>query len=186
MQRRWFIQGVLAGSAAVVATSKPREASALSPVSSSNGAAVAPRPEAPGLPAPPRAAVADDGESLWPLLAPLTPAAQVARGWRIQEVSVISDGGACVTLVSDHGKARVHVCRHDGNDQRAMTHSTELDLFLMNGGDGLSPTDETLAGAVETLALVLQHNETAGVEVPDALMTHSARLNFFARDRKLL
>jgi hypothetical protein len=185
MQRRWFIQGVLVGGAAVVATTQAREAIA-SPISSPHAVSGAPEPEAKDLPPAPRAPAAAENESLWPLLAPLTPGAEVARGWKIREVSVISDGGACATLVSDHGEARVHVCRHDGNDERAMTHSTELDLYLMNGGDGLAPTDETLAGAVETLALVLARNEVAGVEVPDALMTHSARLNFFARDRKLL
>lgn len=185
MQRRWFIQGVLAGGAAVVTTTKQREANAL-PISSPNVSTGAPLPEAPGLQPPARAAGAPFGESLWPMLAPLTPDAQIAKDWRIQEVSVISDGAACVTLVSDHGEARVHVCRRDGNDDRAMTHSDSTDLFLMNGGDGLAPTDESLAVAVETLALILRRNEQLGVNVPDALLTHSARLNFFATDRKLL
>jgi hypothetical protein len=185
MQRRWFIQGVLAGGAAVVTTTKQREANAL-PISSPNVSTGAPPAEAPDLPAPARAARALPNESLWPMLAPLTPDAQVTENWRIQEVSVISDGAACVTLVSDHGDARVHVCRRDGNDDRAMTHSDSTDLYLMNGGDGLAPTDESLAVAVETLALILRRNEQQGVEVPEALLTHSARLSFFATDRKLV
>ena len=185
MQRRWFIQGVLAGGAAVVTTTKQREANAL-PASSPNVSIGAPAPEAPGLPPPSRAARALENESLWPLLAPLAPDAEVAQGWRIQEVSVISDGAAVVTLVSEHGEARVHVCRRDGNDERAMTQSDQTDLYLMNGGDGLAPTVESLAAAVETLALILRRNERLGVVVPDALLTQSARLNFFATDRKLL
>jgi hypothetical protein len=120
------------------------------------------------------------------LLAPLTTGAEVARGWHIQELSTISDGAAVVTLVKGNDEARVHVCRREDDDARSMTHSDQMDLYLMNGGDGLHPTDESLAGAVETLALFLRRNEQLGVELPDALLTHSARLQFFATDRKLL
>ena len=84
------------------------------------------------------------------------------------------------------GEVRVHLCRRDESDTRSMTDSQYTDLYLMNGGDGLRPTDESLAVAVETLALILRRNEEQGVELPDALMTHAARLNFFATDRKLL
>jgi hypothetical protein len=185
MQRRWFIQGVLAGGAAVVTTTKGREAKAI-PAASPSVSSGAPPAEAPGLPPPARAARALENESLWPLLAPLAPDSEVARSWRIQEVSIISDGAAVVTLISDDREARVHVCRRDGDDERAMTHSEFTDLYLMNGGDGLAPTDESLASAVETLALILRRNEKQGVEVPEALLTHSARLSFFATDRKLL
>lgn len=193
MQRRWFIQGVLAGGAAVVATTTQREANAVSNGRNASNAAplgptmaTAPAAEAPDLPAPARAPRAAEHEGLWPLLAPLTEDAEVAPGWRVQEVSKFADGAAVVTLAGEHGEVRVHVCRRDENDARSMTHSEHTDLYLMNGGDGLRPTDESLAVAVETLALILRRNEEQGVELPDALMTHAARLNFFATDRKLL
>ncbi len=186
MQRRWFIQGVLAGSAALVSTTE-RKANALPQAVKPAQHETGPRPEARDLPPPTRPPRARDGESLWPTLAPLTPGAEVAASWLISELSAITDGAAIVTLRSEtsEAEARVHICRRDA-DSQAITHSETMDLYLMNGGDGLVLTDESLAVAVETLALVLRRNEARGIQAPESLLSHSARLTFFATQRKLL
>jgi hypothetical protein len=186
MRRRVFIKGVLAGSAGVVSTSVAA-ADALGlmdPQCAADTAAVLadltdlPFRHAAGLGTP-------TSENLWPLLAPLRPGDSVGLGWRVTELTVVTDGAAVLTLRSAQGEARVHLCRRDAR-VHGLAHSEHLDLLLMNNGDGAVPTDEHLARALNVLAELIGRNEKAGMTLPEGLLPHGARLLFYRSGSELL
>ena len=176
MDRRVFIQGLAASSAALVTV--PEKASA----------ALRP-PQSPPEPlAPPRAVLPTDPAStdnLWPLLAPLAPGDLVGLGWRVVELCAVSHGGALLRLARAESEARVHLCGYAGTP-RGVAHSDGIDLVLMNRAEGASPTDEDLARVLNVLALLIRSNERAGAATSESLVSHDARLAFYRAQQALL
>lgn len=129
-------------------------------------------PEQPAAPAPPP----------WELLRPLQAGAVVAHGWRLTDLTPVVNGACIVTLQSARGRThRVHLCRNDGRPQ-GLVFTGHMDLLVMNGGQGDTPTDEGLAQAVAELAHVLAANEVDGRHTPvvTALLSQREREQQFA------
>jgi len=128
-------------------------------------------------------------EQPWELLHPLAMGSAVAHGWRVAGLTGAVDGTCVLTLQNERGRShRVHLCRNDGSPQ-GLVFTKQLDLVVMNGGEGDLPTEEGLAQAVAEVAHVLAANE--GHRKQDAVMTsllaHSERVQRFsgAEDRRL-
>jgi hypothetical protein len=181
MDRRVFIQGLAAGSAALVSVAG-RAAPA-------RAAVVGPREQHPPAGSePPRRVLPSDPpsqDSLWPLLAPLAPGDAIGLGWRVGELTAVSHGAAVLTLESEQESVRVHLCRFDGQ-AHGVAHSDTVDLLLMNRARGARPTDEGLARVLVVLARLIRGNERAGVRAPESLVSHAARLEFFRADQVLV
>jgi hypothetical protein len=80
----------------------------------------------------------------------------VAPGWSVQELDAIVDGSAILTLSSeDQRTARIRICRNDGQPQ-GIAHTSHLDLLLINGGNGATPSEEEVARVVLCLAHGIQ------------------------------
>jgi hypothetical protein len=129
--------------------------------------------EAPAAPAP---------VAPWGLLAPLALGATVSHDWRITDLSAPTDGASVLTLQNDRGRVqRVHLCRNDGTPQ-GLVYSEQVDLVVMNGGQGDLGTEEHLAQAVATVAHVIAANERAwkNTEALGALLPHAERLRQFS------
>lgn len=179
MQRRVFIQGVLAGSAGIASSSVAAADIALEAADqklceadTANVLAQLPHPVSASSP------VGPTSDNLWPLLAPLKPGDSVGLGWRVQELSVVESGAAVMTLTSVDRTERVHLCRRELG-AHGLAHTEHLDLLLMNQGDGAVPTDENLARVLNVLAELIRRNEKAGMSLPEGLLSHAARLLFY-------
>lgn len=120
-------------------------------------------------------------EPPWAVLSPLEAGAEVAAGWRVAELAGVADGSFVLTLENARGRRqRVHVCRHEGAPQ-GIVHTRKFDLVMMNGGDGETPTEESLARALVGVGQVIARNELDEAHRPviEALMTHEERLTAF-------
>jgi hypothetical protein len=118
----------------------------------------------------------------WDLLSPLALGSVVAHGWRLADLSPVSDGACVVTLRDARGRShRIHICLNDGSPQ-GILYTRRLDLVVMNGGQGAFPTEEGLAQAVAEVAHVLAANEANGEPERFAaqLLPHGERLRRFA------
>jgi hypothetical protein len=182
MFRRAFIEGLLAGGAslAVGATAAAEAAEAHRAAPGAAGS----KPERGSEAAvEPQAASA---EQLWPLLAPLVAGDPIGLGWSVLGLAGVAFGGAVLTLVNGQGvTARVHLCRRSAGS-RPIAHSDSVDFFLMNDGDGSAPTDESLGRVLNVLATLTRHNEAAGAQASEAMLSHEARLRFYRAERALV
>jgi hypothetical protein len=117
----------------------------------------------------------------WPLLAPVAAGSYLGSGWRVRNLSRVREGAAVLSLSRGSGeRAEVHVCRRSGLP-RGLAHTAQLDLLLMNDGDGDLPTPESLGRAVKTVALRVgrrERHEHGRPAAPYGLMSHSARLRW--------
>jgi hypothetical protein len=125
----------------------------------------------------------------WELLRPLTLGSLVAHGWRVAGLTGVVDGSCVLTLQNERSRAhRVHLCRNDGSPQ-GLVHTKQLDLVVMNGGQGDVPTDEGFAQAVAEVAHALAANEGDRrlAAVTESLLPHAERVRLFAgpADRRL-
>ena len=138
--------------------------------------------------APPATTVlAPDAPPPWELLKPLSKGSEVARGWRVAELSAVVDGSFVLTLQNRRGRShRVHVCRKEGRPQ-GLVYTKHLDLVVMNGGRGDLPTEEGLAQAVAEVAHVLAANEGKWRRAPmmTALLPQAERVKKFGAAAKL-
>ena len=138
--------------------------------------------DSPATPTPPSEAEAPApaAEPHWQLLAPLGPGDAVGLGFRLASLSPVTAGGAVLMLSRAGGQeARVHICRHDGQP-RGMAHTRKLDLILMNGGRGDTPTNEELGRVLLGLAARLAANEKRAAELIRSMQTHEERLRLYA------
>jgi hypothetical protein len=167
MQRRDFIQGMVAGGT-VLLSSSAKTARASEP------------PQLGSAPAPDGSTAPAACESIAPLFAPLSVGDEVGLGWSLTALTAVECGAATLALTHESTKAqvKVHVCRHHGEAVGA-AHSDTLDFMLMNQGDGATVTDESLGRVLNVLSDVVVHNERAGVVPPTALLTHSERMARF-------
>ena len=153
MKRRHFLQSVaVSGAAATVAGELA--------AGSGGEARVAFTPPEPG--------------AVWPLFDPLGAGSAVGLGWYLAALSDVRRGAMVLTLQHEGGRqAHVHLCRR-GHAPRGIAHSAELDLVLMNDGDGEARTDESLGRVIKTLARLIAKNER---RVPEGLLAHGQRLS---------
>jgi hypothetical protein len=106
----------------------------------------------------------------WELIAPYRAGAPLALGWRVADLSAVERGAVTLRLRHDGGaEAGVALCRN-GGQPRGVAHTEQLDLILINGGHGDSPTDEDLGRVLVSLAELLRGRDL------DGLMTHAERL----------
>ena len=117
----------------------------------------------------------------WDLLAPLAAGAVVAHGWRLVDLTPVTDGSAVATLQNERGRShRIHLCRNDGTPE-GLVYTRRVDLVVMNQGYGGLPTEEHLGQAVAELAHVVAANEA---KMPEGffaeLAPHAERVQRFA------
>jgi len=125
------------------------------------------------------AAVQQSAPGPWELLSPLVAGATVGHGWRVTELSAVTNGSCVLTLENARGRAhRVHLCGNAGSPQ-GLVFTNHLDLVVMNGGQGDLPTDEGFAQAVAAVAHVLASNERGEAEVLATLLPHAERVSRF-------
>jgi len=124
----------------------------------------------------------------WELVRPLRAGSAVAHGWRVADLSAVSDGSCVLTLQNGRGRTqRVHVCRNAGRPQ-GLVYTERFDLVVMNGGQGDLPTEEGLAQAVGAVAHVLAANDSERhAPVVVALLPQGERVRRFggAMEHKL-
>jgi hypothetical protein len=179
LSRRTFVGRVAAGAVVAVAASGVKRA-----------AASAAQPQA-GVPSDATSAAAPEAKATasapppWPMLQPLKEGAVVAAGWRVAALSEIQHGSCVLTLANERGRThRIHLCRNDGRPQ-GLVYTREVDLVVMNGGQGDLPTEEGLAQAVAEVAHVLAANERRHAETLTALLPQSERTQLFAHSAAL-
>ena len=111
----------------------------------------------------------------------------MAHGWQVADLSGVEDGACVLTLANARGRThRIHLCRNDGRPQ-GLVHTRQIDLMVMNGGQGETPTDEGLAQAVAAVAHALAANEGDPRQAPvlSALRPHTQRLEQLASAARL-
>lgn len=122
----------------------------------------------------PKAAPADPVHG--PLLGPFGPGADVAYGWRVDSVGAVVNGASLVILKhDDHGSAHLRVCRREPSHPLGIAQTGELDIVLLNEGNGRHSTEPTLAAAVAHMATVIVTQERHS-PVHDQLRTHDEHL----------
>ena len=123
----------------------------------------------------------------WDLLRPLSMGSLVAHGWRVAGLAGVEDGSCILTLENLRGRThRIHICRNDGRPF-GLVYTGQVDLVVMNGGQGDLPTEEGLAQAVAAVAHVLAANEGDPRHAPivTALLPQAERVRLFANAAKL-
>ena len=100
-----------------------------------------------------------DLDSPWWLFEPFEKGSFLANGWFLSDLSPIERGAAVLTLAHKEGKtARVHICGHEGIP-KGITSTKYLDLLLMDGGNGSTPSNEELGCVILSLAKHIRKTE---------------------------
>lgn len=124
----------------------------------------------------------------WEMLTPLSEGSELALGWSVKSLSGIQLGGAILTLQHKRGyEASIHLCKNDGTP-RGITHTRHFDVFVMNGGDGDTASEEELGRVVVTLGEVIRQNESKKPElakVAGAMLPHGDRVDMFGPESLL-
>lgn len=110
------------------------------------------------------------------LIAPLEVGAQFAR-WTIVQLEPVVDGAVRVKVRSnDNHVFTLEIMARDESAlaQKPPAQTAKFAVFVANGGDGWSATDEDHGLAAMTLASIVEKNELA-VDLP-GLLTHAQRL----------
>jgi hypothetical protein len=197
LSRRDLVGKLAASAAAVWAVGAARKSFALSRGEAPVGAGQAPLAPAQEMPAAGQPIanrevdVVDSGTpstssapAPWELVHPLALGSVVAHGWQVAGLTGVVDGSCVLTLQNQRGRAqRVHLCRNDGVPQ-GLVYTKQLDLVVMNGGQGDLPTEEGFAQAVAQVAHVLAANERQHQPVLTALLPQAERARTFS-DRRL-
>jgi hypothetical protein len=114
------------------------------------------------------------------LFAPLAVGAQFAR-WTIVQIEPVVDGAVRLKVRSgDNHVFNLEIMARDDSAlaQKPPAQTAKFAVFVANGGDGWSATDEDHGLAAMTLASIVEKNEAA-VELP-GLLTHAQRLQSHA------
>jgi hypothetical protein len=123
----------------------------------------------------------------WGLVHPLALGSVVAQGWTLAGLTGVADGSCVLTLQNERGRTqRVHLCRNLGTPH-GVVYTQQVDLMVMNGGQGDLPTDESFAQAVAAVAHVLAANEGEHRHEPvlAALLPHAERIARYASAAQL-
>ena len=106
------------------------------------------------------------GEAPWWLIAPHAADSSLGTA-RIQQVNMHPEA-MVVEMTSEGGRFRAELCRRDDEvgapDPIARTR--RYDLFLVNGGNGRTRTDEQAGRAVLALAEAVERNEMSREALP--------------------
>ncbi len=97
--------------------------------------------------------------------------------YTVVSVGAIERGGVPVVLEAASGRAfRVDVLRVEpGVDRAGIGEASSVSVYLRNGGDGSTATDEELGLGAMALASELARRDRAGMKPPSALLTMSER-----------
>jgi len=170
--RRSAIKQIAAAAAAgsAVATLDARVAEALE------------QPEA-AVPVPHEAAEQEEAAPApWALIAPLEAGSTIGA-WTLLDMLPVQHGATVLVLEGPKREiGRVHLCAR-GERPRGLAHTTHFDLVLMNGGDGGTPSQESLARVLAVVASRVELNSEAALrEHPELaqLMPHQARVEAYS------
>jgi len=95
----------------------------------------------------------------WPLLEPLVAGSAIGHGWRVVDLTGVTDGSSVLTMRNETGREqRIRICRNDGRPE-GVVYTERFDLLVINGGKGDLPTNERIAQAVARVAHVIAANE---------------------------
>jgi hypothetical protein len=134
----------------------------------------------PAIAADEKSAGMTPADRLAQLLAPLEVGTNFAR-WTIVQIDPVNDGAVRVKVRSGDGHVfTLEIMARDESAlaQKPPAQTAKFAIFVANGGDGWSATDEDHGLAAMTLATFVQKNEAA-VEIP-GLLTHAQRLRCHA------
>ena len=133
-------------------------------------------------------AAMESGPAPWDVFSPLQEGSELALGWKIKALSPIQLGGAVLTLIHKRGfEAQVHLCKNNG-EPRGITHTSHFDIFVMNGGDGDTVSEEELGRVVLTLGEVIRQNESKRPELNKlvaGMLSHEERVDMFGPESLL-
>jgi hypothetical protein len=110
------------------------------------------------------------------LLRPLEAGSRFAK-WTVAQVDPLVDGAISVKIRSDEQHTfDLEIMARDTSvvAQKPPAQTEKFAIFVVNGGDGWSPTREEQGLAAMTLAKIVEKNE-ATVEIA-GLLTHAERL----------
>jgi hypothetical protein len=97
--------------------------------------------------------------------------------YRVVAVGALERGGVPVQLAHRGGAPfRVDVLRADPSDARGIGVASSVSVYLRNGGDGSTATDEVKGLGAMALAAELARPESAGRKPPAALLTMGERV----------
>ena len=114
------------------------------------------------------------------LLRPLEAGSRFAK-WTVAQVDPLVDGAISVKIRSDEQHTfDLEIMARDTSAlaQKPPAQTGKFAIFVVNGGDGWSPTREEQGLAAMTLAKIVEKNESA-VELP-GLLTHAERIRHHA------
>lgn len=120
-------------------------------------------------------------ERITQLLRPLEAGARFAK-WTVAQIDPVVDGAISVKIRSDEQHMfdlEILACDPSARAQKPPAQTAKFAIFVVNGGDGWSPTVEEQGLAAMTLAKIVEKNEAA-VELP-GLLTHAERLRHHAQ-----
>ena len=133
-------------------------------------------------------AAMESGPAPWDIFSPLEAGSELALGWTIKSLSPIQLGGAVLTLAHKRGfEAQVHLCKNNG-EPRGITHTANFDIFVMNGGDGDTASEEELGRVVLTLGEAIRQNESKKPELKKlvvGMLSHEERVDMFGPESLL-
>jgi hypothetical protein len=136
-------------------------------------AAMAPSPARPLLAS---LQTTDSPDGSW--LAPWHAGSHLGRGWFLHALSGVTLGVVRIDLRHTDGQfSRLHVCRRVGRPY-GIVHTAQLDILLMNGAAGLTPSDERLGVSLMTFAREIEREQQKGgtVAAPAGLLSYQERL----------
>lgn len=138
-----------------------------------SAAVEAPRPAFGGL----AAAAGDD--PVRALFGPLREGSPVSTHWRIESVYAVRSGAIPIVMSTIYGgRFAVEIFRHGAGDARPIATAGSLALFLVNQGDGSSPTSELHGLGVMALGRELEARLAQGATLPPGLVTYSRRTSW--------
>lgn len=115
-------------------------------------------------------------ERIAQLLRPLEAGSRFAK-WTVAQIDPLVDGAVSVKIRSDEQHTfDLEIMARDVSAlaQKPPAQTAKFAIFVVNGGDGWSPTREEQGLAAMTLAKIVEKNEHA-VDLP-GLLTHAERL----------
>lgn len=115
-------------------------------------------------------------ERIAQLLRPLEAGSRFAK-WTVAQVDPLVDGAVSVKIRSDEQHTfNLEIMARDNSAlaQKPPAQTAKFAIFVVNGGDGWSPTREEQGLAAMTLAKIVEKNEQA-LDLP-GLLTHAERL----------
>ncbi len=165
--------GAASGLPAIVRADGP----AASPPSAASASAVEAGVEAEQAPAFGGCAMAATEDRVRALFGALREGSAVSTHWRLEALYGVRGGGFPVVLSNRRGDCfAVEILRRGEDGPPPVATAGPLAFYLVNRGDGGSPTDETNGLGAMALASALEARLRDGAPVPPGLLTQRRRL----------